>query len=108
MTASTFCPRGCGRYSRRVLVNTYGKPPLCIECRLRPHAKPGTPTRRPKLLSSQQTALPAVVRQRQKIERDVERAYQRAIRDQRRRRLEAQAAVNRHAQDVLTFLPDWK
>lgn len=29
-----WCPRRCGRPSRRVLVNTSGRPVLCVECHL--------------------------------------------------------------------------
>lgn len=35
MTPTRWCPRGCGRRSRRVLVVTGGSDPLCVECKRR-------------------------------------------------------------------------
>lgn len=83
----TLCPRGCGRPSRRVLVNTRPTPPLCRECRLRPY--------QPAVAAP--LALPAAVRRDRDIARAVDLAYARAVRDQRRRRLAALAIPAEHS-----------
>jgi hypothetical protein len=37
---TSYCPRRCGRPSRRVLVNTSGHPVLCRECFLTSRQRP--------------------------------------------------------------------
>jgi hypothetical protein len=70
---TSWCPRGCGRPSRRTILVKARQPPLCVECHLGGKAPRGGP------------GLPRV-RVRRGAWPEVEHLYQRALADIRRRR----------------------
>jgi hypothetical protein len=71
---TSWCPRGCGRPYRRVIRNRPDQPALCVDCFVAGKAPRGGP------------GLPRVRARKGGAWPDVERLYQRALADIRRRR----------------------